>query len=479
MLCKTDVVVIGAGAVGSAIARELSRYQLDVVLVEKNEDVGGDASKTNSAMIICGYDTPPNTLENKLIMASNAMFDKISKDLDVPFNRIGALQIAKTKEELISLEKNRKKAIENGVFDIEQLTPSRIKEMEPNLTENIAGGLYIPRESIIDVFELIVAYVENAVDNGVKLMLSTKVTGITKEDGKVRSVITDRGEIQTRYVINAAALYADKIAETVGLADFKNYPRKGEFYILDKNLPYMPNHMIMPIPTPITRGKLIVPTIHGNLLLGPTAIDSTDRVDKSTTKEGLNSIINEVRQMIPAINPKDAVTQFAGLRPARTPSGYTIRSFEVLKGYIEATGILTGISGSPAIASYVVNMLSDEGLELKIKDNFNPYRVGIKKFTEMSEKEQAEIVAENPSYGNIICRCETISESEIVQAIRRNPPARSLDAVKRRVRAGMGRCQGGFCSTKVVEIIAKELGIKPEEVCKNEKGSELIINKNR
>ena len=476
---NADVVVIGAGAVGGSIARELSKYQLNIVLVEKSEDIGGNASRSNSAMIICGYDTPPDSLESKLVAASNAMMDTLSKQLDVTFKRIGAIQVAKSSQELPALKESYIQALDNGIFDAALLTREKLIEIEPNLSRRVEGGLLIPRESIVDLFELIIAYAENAADNGVKILTSTTVNGIICEESKVKAVVTDKGTIETRYVVNAAGLFADKIAQMVGITDYFNYPRYGQFYILDKNLPYAPNHMIMPIPSPITRGKLIVPTIHGNLLLGPTADNGEDRFDKATSQECLESIISETRELIPAINPKDAVTQFQGIRPAREPKGYHIRTFESLNGYIEANGILTGISSSPAMGVYVTNLLSNKGLDLVPKKDFNPNRLGIKRFNTLSIKEQDELIRENPRYGNVVCRCETITEAEILCSIHRNPGATSMDGIKRRLRAGMGRCQGGFCGPRVVEILSRELGVDPTEIRKNEVGSELLIRRNR
>lgn len=474
---KVDVVVIGAGAIGSAIARELSKYRLDVVLLEKNEDIGGDASKSNSATIICGYDSPPGTLESKLAVASNPMFDKVCEQLDVEFKRIGAFQLAFREEELAVLEENQQKAIANGVYDTELISGDEARKMEPQLSEEVKGALYIPRESILNVFELLTAYVENAVENGVTLMTSTKALSINQKDKRVISVTTDKGTIQTEFVINAAALYADELAKTVNLCDFQNYPRKGEMFVLDKNLPYAPKYILAPIPTPVTRGKLITPSVDGNLIVGPTAVNLKDKTDKSTTAEGLQSILDDVRRMIPAVNPKDSVTQFAGLRPARNPAGYSIRAFKELYGYIEVNGISQGVSCSLAVSVYVRNLLKEQGLSLVRKADYNPYRKKIVKFSECCREEQERLIQENPKYGNIICRCETISEAEIVEAIHRG--ARSVDGVKRRVRAGMGRCQGGFCSPRVVEILARELGVPPEQICKNEPGSELLIGKNR
>lgn len=471
---QTDILVVGAGAVGSAIARELSKYNIDVMLVEKREDVGGDASKSNSATIVTGYDAPVGSLESYLSVHSNPMFDRVTQELDVEFKRIGALQVGFTDEDIEVLKENKEKAIANGVMDVELLSSDEVRKMEPSLSKEIKAGLYIPREGIVNVFDLLIAYVENAVDNGVRLLTSTKAECITEEGGKVKSVVTDRGEIFAKYVINAAALYCDELADTVGKKYFRNYPRKGEFFVLDKNLPYATKHIIAPIPTPITRGKLITPSMEGNLLIGPTAVNLEDKEDKSTTREGLDSILSDIRKMLPDVNPGDSVTQFAGLRPARDPAEYSIKAFDDLAGYIEVNGISQGVSCSLAAAVYVVRLLEQTGLKLERKKDYNPYRKRIKLFRESSKEEQEQMVREDPRYGNIICRCETVTEAEICEAVRRG--AHTVDGIKYRLRAGMGRCQGGFCGPRVVEILARELGMSATDICKNEKGSEMLAN---
>ena len=270
-MLKTDVVIIGAGAVGCAIARELSKYQIDVTVVDKNEDIGGDASKSNSAIIHTGYDASPGTLESELVVAANPMYDELCRDLDVPFRRIGAILPAITQEQYEKLPEIKAKAFKNRVYDVEYKTGKELLEMEPNLNPEVKGGLYIPRESIIDPFILVQALAENANENGVSFLLNTKVTGIQTKEGRVTAVETTAGVIETEYVINAAALYCDEIAAMVGKADYKVVARRGQFYILDKNTSCKVEHIVLPIPTKVTKGKLMCPTIHGNMLVGPTA----------------------------------------------------------------------------------------------------------------------------------------------------------------------------------------------------------------
>ena len=347
--------------------------------------------------------------------------------------------------------------------------------MEPELTPEVKGGLYIPRESIIDPFLFCIALAENAADNGVHFMLATKVIGIEQKDGAVTTVKTDKGDIECKYVINAAGLYCDEVASFVGKNTYTVTPRKGQFYILDKKTSCQVRMIVLPIPTKITKGKLMCPTMHGNMLVGPTAEDMLDKTDKSTNAEGLESIATEVRRMIPRVNLRDTITQYSGLRAQRNPEGLNIDMYDDLKGYVNISGVRsTGLTNSVAVASYVVDLLIEAGMVAIPKENFIKTRKGTPHFADLSAEEKAALIAADPRYGNVICRCETITEGQICDAIHRTLGATTVDGVKRRVRAGMGRCQGGFCGPRVIEIIARELGISPEEVCKNDKGSEML-----
>lgn len=477
---KTDVVVIGAGAVGCAIARELSKYEVNVTVVDKNEDVGGDASKSNSAIIHTGYDAAPGSLESQLVVAANPMYDEIVKDLDVPFERIGAILPAITEEQFNQLPAIKEKAFKNHVYDVEYKSGKELLEMEPNLNPEVKGGLWIPRESIIDPFIFVQAMAENAYANGVEFLLNAKVTDIKTENGKIKSVVTEKGEIETKYVINSAGLYCDEIAEMVGKADYKVVARKGQFYILDKNTSCQVEHIVLPIPTKITKGKLMCPTIHGNMLVGPTAEDQDSKVDKSTSTEGLDSIAKDVRNLIPNVNLRDTITQYSGLRPNRNPEGLNFNMYDDLEGYINLSGVRsTGLTLSVSMGKYVVQQMLMNGANFVLKDNFIKERKGIIKFSEQTREVQDELIRENPLYGNVVCRCETITEAEIMQAIHRPLGAKSVDGVKRRVRAGMGRCQGGFCGPKVIEILSRELGIAPEEINKHNPGSYMVTGRSR
>lgn len=477
---QTDVLIIGAGAVGCAIARELTKYQLRVLVVEKNEDVGGDASKSNSAIIHTGYDATPGTLESQLVVAANPMYDKLTAQLDVPFRRIGAILPAITQEQFEKLPSLKEKAFHNRVYDVEYLSRDALLEMEPNLNPDVKGGLYIPRESIIDPFLWVVALAENAQDNGASFLLNTKVTEILQEDGRVVGARTTAGDIQAQYIVNAAGLWCDEVASMVGKADYTVNPRKGQFYILDKNTSCRVEHIVLPIPTKLTKGKLVCPTIHGNMLVGPTAEDLTDKEDKSTTAEGLASIAVDARNLVPNINLQDTITQYCGLRPNRNPEGLHVDTYEDVKNYVNLSGVRsTGLTASASLGKYVTQTLIEMGMPVQFNSDFNPIRTGIRRFPDLTREEQDRMVQENPLYGRVICRCETVTEGEIVQAIHRPIPARSMDAIKRRLRAGTGRCQGGFCGPKLVDILSRELGISPQEVRKNQTGSYMVAGRTR
>ncbi len=461
---KTDVVVIGAGAVGCAIARELSKYNVDVIVVDKNEDVGGDASKSNSAIIHTGYDAAPGTLESQLVVAANPMYDEIVRDLDVPFKRIGAILPAITEEQFNQLPAIKEKAYKNHVYDVEYKSGKELLEMEPNLNPEVKGGLWIPRESIIDPFILVQAMAENACANGVEFLLNAKVTDIKTENGKIKSVVTEKGEIETKYVINSAGLYCDEIAEMVGKADYKVVARKGQFYILDKNTSCQVEHIVLPIPTKVTKGKLMCPTIHGNMLVGPTAEDQDSKTDKSTNTAGLDSIAADVRNLIPNVNLRDTITQYSGLRPNRNPEGLNFNMYDDLEGYINLSGVRsTGLTLSVSMGKYVVQQMLMTGAGFVLKENFIKERKGIIKFSEQTREVQDALIKENPAVRQCGFHCETITEAEILQAIHRPIGARSVDAVKRRVRAGIGRCQAGFCDLRLSKSLPASLKLLPKK----------------
>jgi glycerol-3-phosphate dehydrogenase len=479
-MIKTDILVIGAGAVGCAIARELTKYQLSVLVVDKNEDVGGLASRSNSAIIHTGYDASPGTLESELVVAANPMYEKLCGDLDIPFSKVGAILPAFTDEQFEKLPSLKEKAFKNRVYDVEYLTGKQLLEIEPNLNPEVKAGLYIPRESIIDPFLLVVAYAENAHANGASFLLSTKVTGMKTENGKIISVTTTGEEIAPSWVINAAGLFCDDIAAMVGKNEYYVNPRKGQFYILDKTTPCTVNHIVLPIPTKLTKGKLMCPTIHGNMLVGPTAEDLTDKDDSSTDAPGLLSVEEDVRRLIPGVNIRDTITQYAGLRPNRNPEGLNVNTYPDVTNYVNLSGVRsTGITASAALGKYVAQTLLGIGMKADFNPSFIGIRQGIPRFHELSREAQEDLISRNALYGRVICRCETVTEAEILEAIHRPIPARSMDAIKRRLRPGAGRCQGGFCGPRIIEILARELRLSPEEINKGRQGSYMISGRVR
>lgn len=474
---KTDVLIIGAGVVGTAIARELSKFKLDVILCDKNDDVGGDASKSCSSCCSTESTVAPFTLESKLAQSSRPLFYHLCEDLEIPINFCGSITPVLNEEQLKSIPAMQEKAFNNGVYDVEFLTHDEIMEIEPTINPCNLGGLYSPRDSQISQFMLVIAQAENAAANGVEILLDCAVTGMEVKDGKIEAVNTTKGDIHAKWVINCAGLYCDEIAKMVDECDFTVHPRKGQFFVLSKDTATKPSHIIMSIPTPSTRGTLVIPTVDGNVLVGPTAEDITDKTDKKTTKEGLDFVTTNALALIPDLHMEDTITQFVGLRPAREPEGYHILVSEKVKGYVGISGIRSsGLTVSLGIAKYTIHEMQKAGLELKRKNGFIRKREGIVKFSDKSDEEKAKLIEKDPAYGKIICRCEQITESEILQAIRRPVGARTVDAVKRRVRAGMGRCQGGFCSPLVIEILAKELNMSPEEVRKRS-GKSYMLSK--
>jgi len=473
---KTDVLIIGAGAVGTAIARELSKYELSVIVCDKNDDVGGDASKSCSGCISTEFTITPFTLESKICQASRPMFNKLCRDLEIPIHYCGSITPAVNEEQMAAIPRVLKKAIDNGVYDVEFLTREELLSMEPNLNPSILGGIYSPRDAQINQFMLVVAQAENAAENGVEFLLDCKVLNIKSARGRIETVETTKGDIRVKWVINAAGLYCDDIAKMVGECDFTVHPRKGQFLVLSKDTPVKVRHTIISMPQKKTRGTLVIPTVDGNILIGPTAEDIEDKIDKKTTKEGLDYVIEQARMLVPNLHFEDTIAQFVGLRPVREPEGYNILISDKVKGYVGLSGIRsTGLTGSLGIAKYTIHLMQQAGLILKRKKDFVPVRRGIVSFAEKSDEEKCRLIQQDPRYGKIICRCEQITESEIIQAIRRPVGARTLDAVKRRVRAGMGRCQGGFCSSLVAEILSRELSIPYDEIRKGSGNSYLFM----
>ena len=474
-----DVAIIGAGVIGSMIARELSRYCVKACLIEKEADVAMGTSKANSGIIHAGYNDKPGTLKAKFNMLGNEMMARVSKELDVHFKRTGSLVLAFNEADIKSIKELYYRGIANGVPEMKILDGAQARAMEPNVSHDVIGALYSPTAGIICPYELNIAAAENAVQNGVEIFLDNEVKSISKEKG-LFLIKTSKGRIRSRYAVNAAGVYADAISSMAGECDYTIKPRKGEYILLDKSQGGLVHTVIFQPPSKMGKGILITPTVDNNLLLGPTAEDVDDREDTRTTAPGLEEIIRGARKSVPAFDLKETITSFAGLRAISSTGDFVIKASERVKGFINVGGIQSpGLTASPQIAKHVVEILENEGLALKEKSGFNPERRRVLRFNEMSLEEKNEAIKNDSGFGNVICRCETVTEAEVIDCIRRPLGARSLDGIKRRTRAGMGRCQGGFCGPKVMAILSRELGIPMDGVTKKGGGSKMLAGKTK
>ena len=477
-----DVAIIGAGVVGSAIARQLSKYDLKTVVLEKGVEVCQGTTKANSAIVHGGFDAAEGSLKAKLNVLGCKMYPSICQELNVEYKNNGSLVLAFDQDDIKHIHELYERGLKNGVNDIEIIDGDKVKEIEPNVNEEVVGALWCKSSGIVCPFNLNVALMENAITNGVELKLENQVLNIKRiDDENYFEIKTNKEIIKTKYIINAAGVYSDKINNLIGGNEFYIIPRKGEYKILDKSEGYKANHTLFTCPTEKGKGVLVTQTVHGNLLVGPNA-QVVEKDDVTTSKAGLKEIMAGGRKSIPNIDFSKTITSFAGVRATPNTGDFMIFKSEIAKGFINVAGIESpGLASAPAIALYVEDLLRelmDENKEeLKINKNFNPIREKNKPFMEMSSAEQKEILSKNDKYKTIICRCENITEGEIVDAINRPCGAKTVDGVKRRVRPGMGRCQGGFCGPKVVEIIARELNITPEDVLKDYENSNMLVGK--
>jgi glycerol-3-phosphate dehydrogenase len=472
-----DVVVIGAGIVGTAIARELSKYELSVVLVEKEADVAFGTTKANTALVHAGYDADPGTLKAKLNVAGNALYPKITQELGVLYKNTGSLVVALDEDQMLHIHELKIRGEKNGVPGLEVIPAERLLELEPHVNPDAVGALWAPTGGITCPWELAIAYTENAVLNGARVLLSSPVIGIDVHEGRVTTVHCPNISIDARFVVNAAGVWADDIERMAGRDDFEVTPRRGEYYLFDKRASRIVARPLFPVPTPFSKGIVVAPTVDGNLLAGPNSVLTGRKDDYATTAPGLAEVLEGARKLIPDLPVREAITNFAGLRAVAEPGGdFIIGVSPGLSNFINAAGIQSpGLTAAPAIAEMVRDILSDAGLELMEKPDFDPIRKRPLRFTELTREEQARMVAEDPKWGHIICRCETVTEAEIVAALHSPVPCTTVDGVKFRTRAGAGRCQGGFCGPRVVAIIARELGIPVEKVTKKGGKSRIVM----
>ena len=469
-----DVVIIGAGITGAMAARELSRYDLKLCILEAASDVAMGATKANSAIVHAGFDAKEGTLKAKFNVEGSKMFEQVCKELGAKYKRIGALVVGFSDEDKKTLRELLERGERNGVEEL-RLIESReeLLKIEPNIGEGVTCALLAPTSAITCPYELCIAAVGNAMDNGAELKLSYKVESIVK--GEDEYIINN--ELKAKVVINAAGCYADEIARMVGDDSFTITPRRGEYVLLDREAGGTAKHTVFRCPSAMGKGVLVTPTVDGNLLLGPTAENIEDKDDKTTTLEGQAFVKKSAKEQVAGIDLRKSITSFTGLRSVGSTGDFIIT--EPVKGFINAAAIESpGLSSAPAIAVYLAEMVGKD-IELKENKDFVPCRKPAHYFSEMSLDEKNEKIKEDPSFGHIICRCETVTEGEILEALRTNPKPTDLDGIKRRTRAQMGRCQGGFCSPYIVELIAKELGIDETEVTKTGGESKILIGRTK
>lgn len=475
-----DVIIIGGGVVGCSVARELSRYDADILLLERGNDVSVGTSKANSGIVHGGYDAKPGTLKAKFNVAGNAMFDALARELDFPFKRNGSMVLCFDKADIGKLLELKEQGVKNGVQGLYVLEGyEAVKAMEPYVSENVVAALVVPNGGIVSPYEMTIAYAENAATNGVEFRFGSEVTAIDKIDGGLQVTCADGFTAQAKYVVNAAGVYADVINNMISPDKMHITARKGDYELLDKTCGYMASHTLFQMPTKMGKGVLVTPTCHGNILVGPTATDVTDKDDVATTPEELASAFDRALLTMPSLNRRNIITQFSGLRAHLDTDDFVIGESAAVKGLYNVAGIESpGLSSAPAIAVHVAEDIAKK-LSLGKNANFVAERKGISHFATLSDEERQKLVAENPLYGRIVCRCETVTEGEIVEAIRRKPGAVDMDGVKRRTRQGMGRCQAGFCTPRVMEILSRELGVPMTEVTKRGGNSQFVIGRTK
>ncbi len=469
-----DVVIIGAGVVGCSIARELTRYSARILVLDKGADVCCGTSKANSAIIHAGYDARAGSLMAELNVEGNAMMLSLTAELDVAFKRIGSLVVCINEAERYKLLELYENGMKNGVKGLRIVERDELVNMEPNVSDEAVAALYAPTAGIICPFGLTQAFAENAVKNGAEFRLNTKVERIYRQNGGW-AVETERDTIRTKSVVNAAGVYADIFHNMVSNSKIHITPRRGDYFLLDKNTGNFAKHVIFSLPTQLGKGVVITPTVHGNTLVGPNAIDIEDREGTNTPAEGLEDIAKKANVSVKNLPLKQVITSFSGLRAHEDAHEFIVAEVEDAEGFFDCAGIESpGLTAAPAIGKRMAKLVSNK-LMLQENSAFDGTRKGIFDPKTLTKEELARLLQEKPAYGNIICRCETVSEGEILDAIHRPVGATTLDGLKRRVRVGSGRCQGGFCTPRAVEILARELGVAESEITKTGGASKLIV----
>ena len=471
-----DVLIVGGGVIGCAIARELSRYQLKICLVEREEDVCTGTSKANSAIVHAGFDAKVGSKKAYFNVQGSRMMEDLCRDLDIPYDRCGSLVLSFDAADRPKLEDLVRRGQENGVEGLEVVEGEALRAMEPNLSTEAVAALYAPTGAIVCPFTLTYALAENAAANGAEFRFDTCVERTERTEGGF-AVHTNNGVLHSRTVVNAAGVYADELHNQLCENKLTIVPRRGEYCLLDKTEGRLVSRTIFQLPSAMGKGVLVTPTVHGNLLVGPTAADQEDKDDTATTAEGLAQVTSAAGRSVSRLPMNKVITAFSGLRAHITAGADDFVIGESAEGFFDAAGIESpGLTSAPAIGAYLAELVAAK-LSAAKKADFIATRRGITPLKELSFEERCAVIEKDSAYGQIICRCEQISEGEIIEAIRRG--ARSLDGVKRRVRAGMGRCQGGFCAPRVMEILERELQLPSADLTKSGGESRLITGQTK
>lgn len=469
-----DVTIIGCGVVGASLAYTLSQYELSVLVLERENDIAMGTTKANSAIAHAGYDPEPGTLIAKLNVRGSEMMEGLCSDLSVKYKRIGSFVLAFDEDSRKHLDKLYDNGVKNDVKGLQILTGDEARAMDPNLSKEVCAALYAPSAAIIDPWGLCIAEAEVAVRNGVTVKLRSGVTGM-EQRGDFVTLHTESGDYDTRYAVNCAGGWGHEICAMTGETEWEASPSRGEYYLLDKSSGSLVSHVIFQCPTAAGKGVLVSPTVHGNLIVGPNACPVESPYSRETTLEGLDSVAAASRKSVDGIDLRQSIRNFAGVRAVTSESDFIIRPAKACKRLLHVAGIKSpGLTAAPAIGEYAAGLLAEMGVELKKKDSWDGKRTQIH-FKELSREEKAALIKNDPRYGRVICRCETITEGEIVAAIHSPITPCSIDGIKRRAGAGMGRCQGGFCGPRVLDILSRELSEDPLNILQDGDGTQLLI----
>lgn len=473
-----DIVIIGAGVCGCSIARELARYKCKTVVIDKASDICEGTSKANSGIVHAGFDAKPGSMKAKLNVLGNKMMKELATELDFDYKQNGSLVLCFSELEVSQLQVLLEQGVQNGVPNLRIINQDELRKMEPNVSPNAYAALYAPSAGIVCPFNITIAMAENAYVNGTEFLLDTEVVEITRDEESYK-VITTKGTYEGKIVINAAGVYADVFHNMVSMNKINITPRKGEYCLLDKKVGDYVNKTLFQLPNQYGKGVLVTPTVHGNLLIGPSATDIDDKEGIQTTAECMEKVLNQASNSLKELPRRQIITSFAGLRAREDHGDFIIQELEDAKGFIDVAGIESpGLTCAPAIGQYVAEIVHNI-IKLEEKNNYVAIRNGIRHMQTATLEQREAMIRENSAYANVICRCELVTEGEIVDAINRPLGAKTIDGVKRRTRAGMGRCQAGFCSPKTLEILARELGVSVDEITKCGGESKYIMGINK